>query len=251
MVRRHFLSFLTVCLVAGIALVACKESQLTLDDIIERNTNAVGGRSAIEAVKSIEVDLHIADPGFEVDGKYRAARPGRMRIDIMAGGNHVYTEAFNGTRGWQWKGKGDPVDESPAATATLRHGVELPGKLFGLHELQSRGHRIDFKGREKIDGVDHYSLHVVLADGYETALYVDPRSWFVTRRRDVRPLHVDVDPTPTTIESHISDFRAVSGVFFGFSGVDTDLNTGKVLERTEIRAIKVNPEIDPSIFDKL
>lgn len=250
MIRHHFLFFLLICLAAAIALTACKQSQ-ALNDIIERNTNAVGGRSAIEAVRSIEVDLHIADPGFEVDGKYRAARPGCMRIDIMAGGNHVYTEAFNGTRGWQWKGEGDPVDESPAATATLRHGVELPGKLFGLHELQPRGHRIDFKGREKIDGADYYSLHVVLADGYETSLYVDPESWFVTRRRDVRPLHVDVDPTPTTIESRISDFRKVSGVFFGFTGVDIDLNTGKVLERTEIRAIKVNPEIDPAIFDKL
>jgi hypothetical protein len=48
---------------------------------------------ALEAVDSIEVDLHITDPGFEVDGIYRAAGPGRMRVDVRAGGGQVFTEA--------------------------------------------------------------------------------------------------------------------------------------------------------------
>ena len=88
---------------------------LTVDQVIERNTQAMGGRAAIEAVKSIEVDLHIVDADVEVDGRYRAARPGRMRIDVLAGGKHVFTEAFDGDRGWQWKGAA--VEEaSPKAT---------------------------------------------------------------------------------------------------------------------------------------
>lgn len=202
-------------------------------------------------MKSIEVDLHIVDPGFEVDGVYRAARPGRMRIDIMAAGKHVYTEAFNGERAWQWKGSGEPIDESPKATAALRHGVELPGKLFGLHELRERGHRVELAGREKVDGIGYYVLRLTLSDGYNTSLYVDPNTWLTTRRRDVRPLHVDIDPRPTTIETLSSDFRRVSGVLFCFASVDIDLKTGKVLEKSAVRAIKVNPQFDQSIFDKL
>jgi hypothetical protein len=89
--------FLCSCLAAlAIALLGCNRAPLTLDDVIERNTKAMGGRAAIEAVKSIRFDLHIVDPGFEVDGTYRAARPGRMRIDAMMGGKHVFTEAFDG-----------------------------------------------------------------------------------------------------------------------------------------------------------
>ena len=56
----------------AIALLGCNRAPLTLDQVIERNTKAMGGRAAIEAVKSIQVDLHIVDPGFEVDGTYRA-----------------------------------------------------------------------------------------------------------------------------------------------------------------------------------
>jgi hypothetical protein len=236
----------------GCGIAACQRASLTVDQVIEQNTKAMGGRAAIEAVKSIEVELHIVDPDFEVDGRYRAARPGRMRIDVLAHGKHVYTEAFDGDRGWQWKGKGAAIEEESAeATAALRHGVELPGKLVGLHELRQRGHRVDLAGRERIDGIDYYALRITMNDESATTLYVDARNWLITRRRDVRPLHVDIDPTPTTIESRFSDFRKVGGVLFAFASTDTDLATRDVLETTTVRSITVNPQFDATIFSTL
>jgi hypothetical protein len=214
------------------------------------NTKAMGGRAAIEAIRSIEVSLHISDPGSEVDGIYYGARPGRMRIDISVAGKHVFTEAFDGRRGWEWNGK-ESKTTSPGATAALQHGVELPGKLFGLHELRQRGHQVELVGREKIEGINYYALRVMLGDGYRTTLYVDPENWLITRRRDVRPLHVDIDPTPTTIEQRSSDFRTISGVRFAFAGSETDLKTGKVLETSQIKSTKINPPIGPSFFEKL
>ena len=236
----------------GCGIAACQRASLTVDQVIEQNTKAMGGRAAIEAVKSIEVELHIVDPDFEVDGRYRAARPGRMRIDVLAHGKHVYTEAFDGDRGWQWKGKGVAIEEESAeATAALRHGVELPGKLVGLHELRQRGHQVDLAGRERIDGIDYYALRITMNDGSTTTLYVDARNWLITRRRDVRPLHVDIDPTQTTIESRFSDFRKVGGVLFAFASTDTDLATRDVLETTTVRSITVNPQFDATIFSTL
>ena len=146
-----WLSSLAVFPVA-LVLSGCGRSPNTVDEVIERNTRAMGGRQAIEAVHSVAIDLRIVDPDFAVDGSYRATRPGKMRIDVNAEGKHVFTEAFDGHRGWQWKGEGTTtIDESAKATAALRHGVELPGHLYGLHELRQRGHRIDLIGREKIE----------------------------------------------------------------------------------------------------
>jgi hypothetical protein len=94
-------------------------------------------------------------------------------------------------------------------------------------------------------------LRLTLNDGYSTTLYVDPKTWLITRRRDVRPLHVDVDPTPTTIEQRSSDFRTISGVQLAFASSETDLQSGKVLETTVVRRVKINPPLNPSIFEKL
>jgi len=240
-------------LLPTIFVVGCHErsDSLSLDEIVERNTDAVGGRTAIEAVQSIQIDLHIKDPSFEVDGTYYAARPGKMRIDVRAEGKHVFTEAFDGQSGWQWEGKGEQKPATERATAALRHGVELPGKLFGLHELKARGHKMKLIGRELIDRVSYYALQLILNDGYTISLYVDPNSWLVTRRRDVRPLHVDIAPTPTTIEQVSSDFRDVDGVKFPFATTETDLNTGKLLENTTTKSVKINPTLPSTLFDNL
>jgi hypothetical protein len=109
-----------VLLVSLITLfvVGCDRSpdSLSLNEIVKRNTDAMGGRVAIEAVQSIQIDLHIKDPSFEVDGTYYATRPGKMRIDVKTEGKHVFTEAFNGQRGWQWEGKGEQKPATEKAT---------------------------------------------------------------------------------------------------------------------------------------
>jgi hypothetical protein len=171
--RNALLLSLSTILISG-----CSKSSdsLSLEEIVERNTDAMGGRAAIEAVQSVQIDLHIKDPSFEVDGTYYAARPGKMRIDVGAEGKHVFTEAFDGHSGWQWEGKGEQNPATEKGTAALRHGVELPGKLFGLHELKGRGHKMKSIGREQIDGVNYYALQLILNDGYTVSLYVDPNS---------------------------------------------------------------------------
>ncbi len=225
-------------------------ADLTIDEVIAHNTEAMGGGTVVEALQSVAITAHVSDPDFEVDGIYYATRPGRMRVDITAGGKHVFTEAFDGEKGWQWNGK-EQMETGPVPTAALRHGVELPGNLFGLHELSPRGHRVELSGRERLDDVEYYVLHVTLKDGYECLLFVDPATWRITRRRDVRALHPDIDPTPTTIESRNSDWRQVDGHWFSFAGENVDLKTGKVIESSRVQQIEVNPPIDSAIFSRL
>jgi hypothetical protein len=43
----------------GCGIAACERAPLSVDQVIEQYTKAMGGRAAIEAVKSIEVELHI------------------------------------------------------------------------------------------------------------------------------------------------------------------------------------------------
>ena len=117
--------------------------------------------------------------------------------------------------------------------------------------MQARGHRVELTASERVEGIDYRVLHLAFADGYSTSLYVDAGSGLITRRREVRPLHVDIDPTPTTIETQSSDFRKIAGVLFSFANVEVDLKTGQVLERTTVQSLKVNPVLDEKIFDRL
>jgi hypothetical protein len=79
-----------------------------LHQVVERHTEAVGGRQAIERVGSMQYALIIVEPQFTVDGVYRADRNSRMRIDVYADGKRVFAEAYGGRRAWQMDDDGIP-----------------------------------------------------------------------------------------------------------------------------------------------
>jgi hypothetical protein len=223
---------------------------LTLAEIIQRNTQAVGGQQAIESVKSIEISLRIEEPEFTVDAVYVAERKGRMRIDIYSGKQRVYTEAFDGMKGWQAGAEGPAKDSTPKGSAALFHGIVLPGKLYGLHEMTALGNQLELLNREEIEGVNYYVMKLTLTDGYSLKYYINPDSWLIDRSRDVRALHPDVDPTPTVIESRFLDYSPVNGVARAFRMEEYDVEKGQRLQKGTIKKIKYNIQLSDSLFSK-
>lgn len=223
---------------------------LTLAEIIQRNTQAVGGQQAIESVKSIEISLRIEEPEFTVDAVYVAERKGRMRIDIYSEGQRVYTEAFDGAKGWQAGAEGPAKDSTPKGSAALFHGIVMPGKLYGLHEMSSLGNQLELLDREVIEGISYYVLKLTLTDGYNLKYYINPDTWLIDRSRDVRALHPDVDPTPTTIEGRLMDYTQVDGVNRAFKMEEYDVEKGQRLQKGTIKEIKYNVELPDSLFSR-
>lgn len=219
-----------------------------LDALVARHVEARGGADAIARVGTFECDLRIEEPTFAVDGRYVATRDGRMRIDVSMDGTRVFTEALDHGRSWSWSPDEGVSEGSPQGFAALRHGIEFPFKLFGLHEMTARGHRLELRGREVIDGIDYHVLRLTLDDGFQVTYYVHPESWLIERERTRRALHVDVDPTPEWIETVYSDYRTAGGVLYPYKQLERQVATGKVLSTGTIREIRINPPLDADRF---
>lgn len=242
-------SFVIACIAAGLAATASADST-ELSTLVALNTEARGGAAAIESVSDFEADIHIVEPAFEVDGLYAATRDGRMRVDIRAAGGHVFTEAIGRERAWSWNPQDGVATASDRGRAALRHGIELPVKLFGLHEMAERGHRLEAAGREAIDGVDYHVLRLRLDDGFETLYFLNPDSGLIERERQHRALHVDMDPTPVWIETMFSDWRPVAGVLYPHRSVEREVGTGEVLATVTTRAIRLNTSPPDERFER-
>ncbi len=235
---------------ALLLLAGCTQTahEPTLQDVVAQHVAARGGAAAIEAVHTFEGDIQIVEPSFTVNGLYVATRDGSMRVDISAGGERVFTEALDRGRSWSWS-PSDGVKEGTAQGAVaLRHGIDLPIKLFGLHEMASGGHRLELRGRETIDGTEFHVLRLTLADGFETLYYLNPESGLIERDRQRRALHVDVDPEPVWIETRYEDYRPVAGVVFAHRQVERELESGKLLSTVTLREIRINPRLAPGRF---
>ena len=219
-----------------------------LEALVARHVEARGGKEAIEAVRTFDSDIRIVEPAFEADGAYVATRDGSMRVDIRVNGERVFTEALDGGHAWSWTPDDGVREGSAAGAAALRHGIEFPFKIFGLHELRDRGHRLEFVRREAVSGVDYHVLRLTLDDGFETLYYLNPDTGLIDRDRQRRALHVDVDPTPEWIETAYEDYRPAGGVLFPHRQVERKLATGELLATVTVREIRINPPLDPGRF---
>jgi hypothetical protein len=244
-------AFTFACL-AGLA-TACASAppKPELDRIVEQHVAARGGRAAIEAVNAVRIGLSIHEAGSTVDADYLASRDGRMRIDILQNGKRVYSEGIDAQGAWQWvENNAQSGASSTQGAAALQRGLESPMIVRGLHELPGRGHVLTLLPGERVDGIDYHVIQVRFADGYVTRYYVNPGTGLIDRRRDTRPLHPDVDATPTQIEERYFDWREFAGVRYPVRTTQTDLSSGRELQSTLARSITVNPPVPANAFDR-
>lgn len=242
---------------AALSLTGCAPAgrEPTLDEIIAAHTQARGGRAALDAVQNVECELEIVEhnftPAITLTALYRVDRQGRMRIDVFKQGERVFTEAYDGERGWQQAGGDHPAEYAkPQAQAGLRHGPQLPVNLLSLHDLPARGHRVELMGREQLDGISFHHLRVTLDDGFATDYYLDPQSMLLARDRNVTALHPDIDAAEKPTETQWSDYRTVAGTQRAFASRSIDLASGKETQTVTIAALRVNVAIDPRLFSK-
>src|SRR5262249_3513083 len=178
------------------------------------------------------------------DGLYQASRDGRMRIDVFANGKRVYSEGYDGQRPWQLPQDAEhAIGSSPSGAAALRHGLELPINLRGLHEMGARGHQLTLRGREVVDGTNYHVVELRLDDGFTTHPYVNPSTYLIDRMRDVRALHPDADARTRRLEQRYEDFRKVDGRMLPFKSSQVDLRTGQVMQTTTVLEVITNPTL--------
>ena len=215
----------------------------SLDELLACNDAAVGGE-ALRALQRVEYDLHIQEPTFEVEGTYVADRAGTARIDIFADGERVFSEGWDGQAGWQLpQGETTPQPTSEQGSAALRHGLEQPGHLWTLRDMPRLGHTVrEDSTAGAADG--ERIVQLTLQDGFETWYGIDTETCLITRKRNFRAFHPDVDSTQTWVESRLADHRTQDGITKAWTSYTLDLATGDTLGTTRILAFRTAAAAD-------
>lgn len=237
---RFVVCFLVTCYVSGPAIAA---EAPALSNLLRCHDRAVGGE-ALRDAGAVEYALEIEEPGFRVTAVYRARRPDTMRIDIYSDGTRVFSEGLWKGEGWRLaQGADEPAPTSPEGTAALRHGLEGPGRLWTLADVERRGHRLRVVDREVVDGAHHTVLELTFADGFQTWYWVEEDTCHVVRSRDFRAFHPEQDPDRVWVETVYDDFRTSDGVTRPHRSRNVNLATGDVLATTRITAVELDPSL--------
>jgi hypothetical protein len=243
--KRNFQCCVLSFLFVGVAAVAFgQKTPLSLDAILVRHVQALGGRDKINAVHSVVQHLEYREGAFVISDAFIA----RMRPYYKTIGDpkDLKVDVNEGYDGSAWEYYSDPgvvIRVVGAAAAATRHGTEI---IDSLVDYKSLGTRIELAGQETFAGKSAYRLHVTLADGFEKDMFIDPLSFLIVGDRRSAPIHAF--GTTVRSENRIGDYRPVNGVLFPFSIKEDEIATGKELNSNTIQSIVVNEPLAPAFF---
>jgi len=223
---------------------ASGDDKISVDEIVQRHVQALGGRNKIDAVQTTITHAEYREGTFVIPDAFVAKM--RPYYKTICDPREKLGDVCEGYDGSAWEWYADPgvvLRVVGAAAAATRHGTEFIDSLVDYNLL---GTKLELTGIDIFSGKRVYKLHVTLADGFEKDLFVDQQSSLIVGDRRSAPIHAFGEPVRS--ENRVGDYRPVNGVLFPFSFVEVEIGSGKELDRLTIQSIMVNSELDAAFF---
>ncbi len=229
-------------IIAVAALVPVMWAQ-TADEIIAKNVQARGGMDKLKSVQSMKATATMAmGPGMEAPGVLLQKRGNLARLEFTIQGLTA-VQAYDGKSAWQimpFTGKKDPELMSADEAKEVEEMADIDGPLV---DYKSKGHQVEFLGKEKIEGTDAYKLKLSLKNGDVVTVYIDADSFLEIKDETKRT----VRGTEQVVESSIGDYKEVNGIILPFA-VESGVKGSAEKQKLTISKIELNVPIDDSIF---
>jgi hypothetical protein len=219
-------------------------TQMTADQLVAKNVDAKGGRESLQALQSLKLTGKILINQGQIAFGYAETRkrPNDVRTEVSLQGMTA-VNAYDGTEGWKispFQGRKDPEKMSADDVKALWEDSEIDGPLINWKE---KGSKVEYLGTEDVDGTEAHKLKVTRKNGDVSFVYLDPEHFLEIRILTQRVEH----GARVEIETDISDYEKVNGVFVPFS-----LESGRIGDPDKQKLIldKVdgNVPLDDSIF---
>jgi outer membrane lipoprotein-sorting protein len=228
--------------VIGLALTAPAAAQ-TVDEIIAKHAEALGGLEKIRAVKTVRMTGKMTlGPGIEAPIVIDLKRPKAMRLDITLQGM-VGTQAYDGTKGWTlmpFSGSTVPQQMAADEVKMAEEQADIDGPLV---DYKAKGNTVELQGKETIEGSDAYKLKVTLKNGDVRTIYIDTEHFLQIKdeaRRTIRGSEVDT-------ETILGDYKEVGGMMFPHS-IDSGQKGSPQRQKLAVEKIELNVPIDDARF---
>lgn len=227
-------------LIAAAALVSAQ----TAEDIIAKHLENTGAANWSK-VKSIKMEATIAAeaaPGMAIGWTMVALRDQAARMDVSIMGM-TQTSTVKGGEGWStnpFAGQMDPAPMAADEVKVMMSMTDIDGSLVGYKE---KGYKVEYVGREDVDGVSAYKIKMIKEDDKVEYLLFDPEGYFEIMKIDVD----DVDGETVESKTTYSDFKRQDGIVFPFTMQQSNPAVGN--STINLTTITLNPEVDMSVFE--
>ena len=217
------------------------EALPTVDQIVEKHVQAVGGKAAMEKLTTRAVKGTIEIPAMGISGPTEsyAKAPNKTVNKISLGGVGDFAQGYDGTTAWE---------QNPMAGFRVLSGPELAlmkreAEFHGDLKFKEMYPKAVVKGKQKLGDRDVYLVEATPAEGGPEQLYYDAQTGLLARRDFV----VDSPQGQFPTETYLEDYREVDGVKIPFTMRQTNPMVSFTIKVTEV---KHNVPVDDAKFNK-
>lgn len=171
---------LRITLFALTALIAFQANAQTVDEVIDKHIEALGGKDKVSSLKSVRMETNLSVQGMDIPVVNTKVHNVGQRVDISAMGMDGYV-INTPTQGWTFM----PFMGQSAVEAMpeeqVKEGVDqldLQGPLFNYKD---KGNTVELQGKETIDGVEAFKLKLTNKAGKARTMYIDSKNYYVIR----------------------------------------------------------------------
>ncbi len=231
----------SLCAVALLTLSAFGQ---TADELLEKNLKAMGGKEKLKALQSVRMTGTMKMGPMEAPITLTRARPSSTRFDFSIQGM-IATQAYDGKTGWMllpFTGNKDPQLMTDDMLKDVRSDADFDGPTF---DYKAKGNKVEYLGKEDVEGTPAYKLHVTTKEGKESIAYLDAETYLTIRTEAKRNINgQEVEATTS-----ISDYKTVDGLKFPYS-METKVKGMEKMggQAITISKIELNPKVEASAF---
>ncbi|HVT61197.1 MAG TPA: hypothetical protein VHR45_22735 [Thermoanaerobaculia bacterium] len=242
MVRKTIASFL----LAGLAaLAALAQTAPTVDELIEKNIQAKGGREKLNSVQSIRfTGKMVMGQGMEAPVTMEMLPPAKkVRLDFTLQGM-TGTQAYDGKAGWQimpFLGKIDPEPMAGDELKDIQEQADFQGPLF---DYKAKGNTVEYLGKGDLEGTPVQKLKLTQKNGDVTTIYLDGETYLELKQGSTRMMRGENRDFETTL----GDYKKVEGLTLPFT-IESKVKGSPAGQTITIQKVEVNTSVPASRFD--
>ena len=226
----------------GWADAAGSDSMPTVDQVLDKYVQALGGKASIEKMTTLVIKGKVDVPSTGETGSMETCRkaPNKEMQMINIPSNGPSERGFDGTVGWNWDPDSGSSDMSPADLAAMK----LESDFYRDIRLKELYPKISLKGKERVGAREAYVVEAPHEDGSSEKMYFDTESGLLIQSE----VPIDVpDEGKTIVNSQYEDYRDVEGVKVAFTIRQTSADFDYVIKLSEV---KYNVSVDDTKFKK-
>ncbi|MDJ0840451.1 MAG: outer membrane lipoprotein-sorting protein [Acidobacteriota bacterium] len=234
---------LTAALLLTLTCVAGTAGEL--EDILKGNYEARGGLDKIRGTNTQQIKGKIVAQGGAMELAFSGSvkRPDKLLMKVVFQGMDIQS-GINGDDAWMinpMMGSTDPQDMPEMQKKMMVQQMDLDGPLV---DYEKDGAKVEFMGKEDVEGTECFKLKHTDKEGKETTYYLDTESYI-----EIKTVSETMDPmgNPYVAHTFFSDYQEVDGLMIAHT-VTVKNDQGIVVNEVVLEELKINVEMDDAIF---